>query len=473
MSKTPSFPEHPVLILDDEPAILLASETILRTGGVNHMVTLSDSRTLLPYLARNSISVLLLDLTMPHISGEELLKTVSQDYPEIRTIVVTGKNQVSHAVECMRMGAFDYLVKPTESARLITSVKRAIEHYELDRDNDMLRRSMLQAEASLTHPEAFAGLITQNKTMLSIFHYIEAFSVSARPVLITGETGVGKELFARAVHATRRDPGPFVAVTLAGLDEAMISDTLFGHTKGAYTGANESRTGLVAQAQNGTLFLDEIGDMSEVSQIKLLRLLQEHEYMPIGSDRLQKSNARIVVATHRDLKQLMQRGAFRHDLYYRLRTHHVVVPPLRSRRDDLPLLLEHFVQKAAITMECRKPAIPEGLSALLAQYDFPGNVRELETMVFDAVSRCRGDRLSLEWFADQIHSTMDVSAITQATDPDAPPLTIGRPFPTLKQATEKLVAEALKRSEGNQRQAARLLGISPPALSKRLKNRKP
>lgn len=474
MTQPMSFPAHPVLILDDDPPILLASETILRAGGINHIITMSDSRELLPYLARNTISVLLLDLTMPYISGEELLRTVSQDYPEIHTIVITSKNQVRDAVECMRSGAFDYLVKPTEGARLVTSVKRAIEHYELDRDNDMLRHSMLQLEENLKHPEAFAGLITQNKTMQSIFHYIEAFSASSRPVLITGETGVGKELFARAVHVTSRRTGPFVAVTLAGLDETMISDTLFGHAKGAYTGADEERSGLVAQAQGGTLFLDEIGDLREASQIKLLRLLQEHEYMPIGSDRLMRSSARIVVATHRDLKALMQRGVFRHDLFYRLRTHHVVIPPLRTRKEDIPLLLEHFVQKAVISLECRKPAIPHGLSELLQQHDFPGNVRELETMVFDAVSHSQSGRLSLEWFAGQIHSTVDLAALpTPAeTAPNAAPLTVGAAFPTLKQATDLLVEEALKRSAGNQRIAARLLGISPPALSKRLKNRK-
>ena len=465
-------PALPIVILDDDPCALAASELLLQTHGYNNCIMLNDSRELLPLMARQQISVLLLDLTMPHISGEAILQTVTQDFPDVKVIILTGTMNVQSAVEAMKSGAFDYQVKPVDSARLLASVKLAIEIFELLQENLRLRDAIFN-DTRLNNPTAFSPIVTNDRTIHSIFRYVEDIADSNRPVLITGETGVGKELFAQAIHRTSGRKGKFVPVTIAGLDDTMISDTLFGHARGAYTGAENRRPGLISQAAGGTLFLDEIGDLSEISQIKLLRLLQELEYMPLGSDIPLRSTARIVVATHQDLKKGMQTGTFRRDLFYRLRTHHIKIPPLRHRLNDIPLLLEHFMEKSAKSLGCRIPTAPPELFDLLRHYSFPGNIRELETMVYDAVSHHTSGPLSLLSFVDYIDDARNTPADTpQATAPTTSSLldlVLNQHFPTLKESAEFLVQEALRRTGGNQRAAARLLGISPPALSKRLK----
>jgi len=289
-------------------------------------------------------------------------------------------------------------------------------------------------------------------------------------VLITGETGVGKELVARAVHRLSHRKNAYIPVNAAGLDDNVFTDTLFGHKKGAFTDAREARNGLVEQASGGTLFLDEIGDLNTASQVKLLRLLQEGEYLPLGSDLAKRSNARIVVATNQDLDALQLSGKFRKDLYYRLCDHRIEIPPLRNRLEDLPVLAEHFLEKASKTLERKKPTPPEELMTLLSTYHFPGNVRELESMIFNAVSSHKSGKLSLDIFKAHI------SQQSPGTEKDLKKLaTAGRSLihfseqlPTLKQAEQLVIEEALKRSRGNQSIAALSLGISRQALNKRL-----
>jgi two-component system nitrogen regulation response regulator GlnG len=238
--------------------------------------------------------------------------------------------------------------------------------------------------------EAFAEIVTGSRAMHAIFRYVEAIASSPMPALITGETGTGKELIARVLHRLSGRPGELIALNVAGLDDTMFSDTLFGHTRGAFTGADRSREGLIATAADGTVFLDEIGDLSVGSQVKLLRLLQDGTFYPLGADRPRQSRARVVVATNTDVVHALQAGTFRKDLYYRLRTHHLHVPPLRSRPGDVPLLLNHFVDKAVRELHKSPPRVPLALYQLLKTYVFPGNVRELEALVFDAVARHQG-----------------------------------------------------------------------------------
>ena len=264
-----------------------------------------------------------------------------QEHPELPVIVLTGANDVETAVRCMKDGAFDYLLKPVDEARLESAVRRAIEIGAMRRENSTLKRYLLTD--ALEHPEAFAAIVTAAKSMRAIFQYAEAVAPTPLPILVTGETGVGKELIARAIHAPERPPGPFLPVNVAGLDDALFSDALFGHKRGGFTGADRDRPGLVEQAAGGTLFLDEIGDLSPASQVKLLRLLQEGTYYPIGSDVMKRADIRVLVATNRDLRALQASGGFRKDLYYRLQAHHLHLPPLRERREDLPLLVAHFL----------------------------------------------------------------------------------------------------------------------------------
>jgi DNA-binding NtrC family response regulator len=461
------YPDFGVLLVDDEPPWLRSlSMTLEGPGAISNIMQLSDSRQVMPLLAQHDVGLILLDLTMPHLSGEELLATISEEHPEISVIVLSGLNQIETAVRCMRLGAFDYLVKTDEEDRILDSVRRAIRMQELQRENKEMRRRFLNDR--LECPQAFSGIVTQNKTMRSIFQYIEAVAKSSQPILITGESGVGKELIARAVHTLSRGEGPLVSVNVAGLDDSVFTDTLFGHRKGAFTGADETRSGMVEQAAEGTLFLDEIGDLSLSCQVKLLRLLQEGEYYPLGSDMPKQLKARIVVATHQDLSEKRNAGGFRKDLYYRLRAHHVHIPPLRERKDDIALLLDHFLEESARSFGKKTPTYPKELLTLLANYSFPGNLRELKSMVYDAMSVHTTRMLSMNTFllAMEVQGEAPVAC---TADRDQNLFLACEEIPTLGEAVNQLVTEAMRRSDNNQTLASRLLGISQPALSKRLK----
>lgn len=453
----------PVLLVDDESQILRSTALALRTAGIANVVTLCDSRSVLPHLDENPVAVALLDLNMPHLGGEALLEQITERHPEIPVIIMTAANEIELAVRCMRTGAVDYLVKPVEKTRLVSAVNRAIETRSLRDEIDKLRDGLLSR--NLQKPEAFSHIISENEAMHDLFCYIEAISRTSQPALITGETGTGKELFARAVHLASGRTGEFIAVTVSGLDDTTFSDTLFGHKKGAFTGAEQKREGLIASAQNGTLFLDEIGDLSVPSQVKLLRLLQEREYYPLGEDQPRISNARVVVATNVDLKKALEKGDFRQDLYFRLKPHHIQVPPLRERIDDIPALVEKFCERAAAELGIAPPSVPVALYQLLNTYSFPGNVRELEGMVFDAVARQKGATLSLQSFRNAMGLENTAEIIPSGKPED---LFNGDRLPTLKEAEEALVQAALKKADGNQGVAASLLGITRQALNKRL-----
>ncbi len=468
MAITPN-PQNPILIVDDETTILLAIDTTLQLAGLNHTITCQDSRKVMDILSANKIEGVLLDLNMPNVDGQRLLDDIRRDYPDIPVIIVTGAVDVETAVRCIKAGAFDYIVKPVESDRLVTAVNRAIAFQELKRENRSLRRHMLRGD--LDHPEAFHRIITANPTMLTLFKYVESIATTSQAVLIRGETGVGKELFARAIHRLSGVSGKFVAVNAAGLDDTIFSDTLFGHAKGAFTGADSPRGGLIDQADGGTLFLDEIGDLTQASQVKLLRLLQEGEYFALGDDVPRSANTRIIAATNQQLSILLKEGRFRKDLNYRLRTHHIHIPPLRDRLDDLPLLIDHFLEKAAAQLKKPQPSMPSDLVEKLTNYAFPGNVRELESMLFDAVSRHHSGALALAAIETRI---MQEQSNTDSPSPlpgesAEPKIAFSGRLPTIRQATRLLVEEAMRRSNGNQSRASKILGISQQALSKRLK----
>ena len=464
-----TYPNFPVMMVDDEVQALNSFELTLRSANMTHFIRVQDSREVMDLLSGHEIEVMLLDLRMPHISGEALLPAIIGDYPEVPVIIITAADDVDTAVKCMQLGAFDYIVKPVEKSRLISAVRRAVDLRHLQRENRLLKAHVLGD--TLRTPEAFAEIITASTSMRAVFQYVEAVGASPRPVLITGETGVGKELMARAVYAVSRRQGAFVPVNVAGLDDNVFADTLFGHKKGAFTDAREARSGLIEQASGGVLFLDEIGDLSPASQLKLLRLLQDGEFFPLGSDMAKRTDARIVVATNQDLDGLLATGKFRKDLYYRLGDHHIHLPPLRERLEDLPLLVAHFLEKASATLGRKKPTPPDELITLLGTYHFPGNIRELESMVFDAVSSHKSGKLSLETFRLHIFQKQAMSAESSKVPPfsEKNQIAFSAKLPTLKQAEQLLIDEALRRSNGNQSIAALSLGISRQALNKRLR----
>ncbi|OGR33606.1 MAG: two-component system response regulator [Desulfuromonadales bacterium GWD2_61_12] len=467
----------PIVLVDDEESLLVAARLTLHGAGLGEIATLADSRELLPLLAERGAAVVVLDLQMPYLSGVDLLPQVIRDYPQVPVIVATANDDIDTVVGCMKAGAFDYLVKPVETSRLLATVKNALELRDLSSELSGLKERLL--DDRLEQPEAFAAIVSGNKRMRALFQYAEVVAKTRQPIMISGETGVGKELVARAIHAVSGCRGDFVAINVAGLDDNLFTDTLFGHKKGAFTGAEQAREGLIARAAAGTLFLDEIGDLNEASQIKLLRLLQEQEYYPVGSDLVRKSDARIVLATNRDLQTMVAAGTFRKDLYYRLFAHRIQIPPLRERADDVALLLEHYLETASRQLHKKKPTPPPELAQLLTLYPFPGNVRELEALVIDAVARHQSGILSMESFREVIGDLRPsaASAANPGGDRDGadgsnPLVAHFGHFPTLLEVEEYLIAEAMTMARGNQGLAAKILGMGRQTLNKRLQKDK-
>jgi len=365
----------------------------------------ANGREGLDLFERERPDIVFTDLRMPVMDGFEFITALTGLSPDTPIIVISGVGLVKEIIHAMRLGASDYLVKPIlhmDELKLV--IMRSLRESSLLNEIDSLKDKLLSGH--IRHKEAFATIKTQNPAMISIMQYLEAIAVSSEPVLITGETGTGKELLAQAVHKISERKGNFVPVNVSGLDDQMFGDTLFGHVKGAFSGADQRREGLLAQAAGGTIFLDEIGDLHETSQIKLLRLLQEGEFYPLGADSPKRSDARIVAATNRDLRAMANAGTFRPDLYYRLFAHQIKIPPLRERNGDISLLLDFFLHDAAKTLGKKKPTYPPELCAYLSAYNFPGNVRELRAMIFDAVARHKQGVLSIASFrqADRLRA---------------------------------------------------------------------
>lgn len=467
-------PSHPILIVDDEISVLDGFEIALHTIGFNNIMTCNDSRKVFPLLNTKQFCLVLLDLIMPHISGEKLLEMITSTFPELPVIIVTAVGDIETVVQCMRNGATDYMHKPIDTMQLQKCVNKALEVRELEKENALLKGYLLNDR--LKYPDFFSEIITQNSIMRSIFQYCESVAGGLHSIIITGETGTGKELIAKAIHNLSNRSGTFVAVNIAACDDSVVTDTLFGHVQGAFTGAEKARQGLVEKANGGTLFLDEIGDLNLSSQIKLLRLLQEKEYSPVGSDSLKRANIRVVASTHRDLNKLREQGKFRDDLYYRLMSHHIHLPPLRERLDDIPLLLEHFLLKESNALGKKKPTYHPQLVTMLMAYSYPGNIRELKAIVGDAVANHQSRMLSSAIFKDRMQMTR-TSQITpenrySSEDPFKHVIETLDELPLLKDAvqhlTTNLIAAAMKAAKGNQTIAASILGISQQSLSHKI-----
>jgi DNA-binding NtrC family response regulator len=454
-----------IVLVDDEQSELEAYSFLLESMGVQKIKTVSDSRQALQEVRQIAAPIVFLDLNMPHLSGQEVLRGIKQERPQVPVIILTANSEIETAVECLKLGAHDYLVKPISMSTFGSALRNALEIGALR--NEVMSLKGIPLGSRPTHA-AFARIVTQNAGMLEIFQYVEAIAASGQPTLVLGETGSGKELIARAIHDVSGLPGDFVAVDVSGLDDTLFSDTLFGHARGAYTGADKIRAGLLEKAQDGTLFLDEIGDLSEVSQVKLLRLLQEGVYYSLGADQPRKCRARIIAAANKDLQKLAgQTGSFRMDLYYRLSTHLIKVPPLRARREDIPLLAKHLVAEAAGNMNRPVPAVSQEAMHMLLRHPFYGNIRELKSYLFDAVARCGGAQISRQLIAERLGGTVAEPPQDAAAGKRLEKL-FGH-FPTLEELADYAIDEALQRTAHNQSQAAKLLGLSKQALHKRLK----
>jgi DNA-binding NtrC family response regulator len=455
----------PVLIIDDEPQYLQSAAVSLRVAGYN-VITLQDPGLAIETVKNRIFGAILIDILMPEIRGDLLIEKLIPQSPLSAIIMVTAVNDVETAVNCMRKGAFDYMVKPVEKDRLVTTVKRAIEMVELKTENRRLKDILIKGQ--LKHPENFEKIVTRDPHLLSTFKYIEAIAPTPMPVLIRGETGTGKELIAHAIHRNSGRKGEFVCVNAAGMTESFFNDALFGHEKGAFTGAEGKRAGLVARASGGTLFLDEIGDMAMESQINILRFLEQRTYYPAGSDTPRTSDTRIIAATNRDLDSMRNEGTFRNDLYYRLEAHVIDIPPLRQHSSDIPLLIDHFVEIVSHQLNKNITDIKRDFYNACLQYHFPGNVRELRNIVSDAISIADGAYIDSSMLPEKLTKSNIDGAYSISSKFNRELLEGLEYLPALKDMEQMLVDEALRRSNGNQTIAARIMGMTRSALNKRL-----
>ncbi len=446
-----------MLVVDDDRAVRTALRVNLSRAG--YAVTLAeDGREALERLAEARFEVLLTDVKMPGMGGQALLEAARKLDPDLPVVMMTGHGAVEDAVQAMRAGAADYVIKPVSRDELLLVLERA-------RRARALEDEVLQLRAALADRGAFADIIGATPAIQEVYRLIRAVAGSDALVLLTGPTGTGKELLSRALHArSPRSQGPFVAVNCAALPEGLLESELFGHEKGAFTGAIRQHLGKFEQAEGGTLLLDEIGEIPLSTQVRLLRVLESGELQRVGSQETTRVDVRVVAATNRDLREEVRAGRFREDLFYRLNVFHIPVPPLKARADDIPLLAQHFIEKYALRY--RRPA--EGLSAealrRLQAHDWPGNVRELEHVIERAVILCPGAIIA--------DLKLPEAGLGQ---PSAPPGTppVGEVLPeSLPQALEdyerQLIIEALRQEAGVQARAARRLGVSRSNLNYRI-----
>ncbi len=463
-------PAEPVLIVHEEIPVLESLRVRLEEKGIDNLILCADGGQVLPVLKKQELSAIVLGLSSPAVAGRKLLAGIRETDPCVEVLVAAGPADIDAAVEYLRLGASDYTAENLASDRLVSALSSRIEKRQPRGEEELPGRG--KRAAPLRNPEAFSGIVTRNAVMRSWFGYVESIAGNGNPVLITGESGVGKELAARVIHRLSSRKGKFVTVNMAGLDDTMITDTLFGHARGAFTDADVARRGLVEEASAGTLFLDEIGDMSVTAQVKLLRFIEEREYRPLGTDAVTVSDARIIIATNANLKKKLEEGSFRGDLFYRL-TYRVDIPPLRERLEDLPLLVDHFVRQTSQALGRRTPAVPKELVPLLREYTFPGNVRELKNMIENAASRDSSGPLPLSYFRHYLRGGREQgTGPGMSVDLERNRIECSGALPTLQAMEDLLLAEALRRARGNQNAAARLLGLSPSALSRRLKKRR-
>ncbi len=454
--RQPGAVQGRILVVDDERSMREFLEIALRRAG-HEVVTAEGVESAVAELAAGYFDLVITDLRMQGASGLDLLNHVKKEAEGTEVIVVTAYASYDSAIEAMKAGAYDYLKKPFKVDEILLVCNRALERHRLARENEELRRR-------LSATTRFGHIIGKSRAMREVFDLIEKVAFSRSNVLVTGESGTGKELVARAVHdRSPRAQGPFLAVNCGAIPANLLESELFGHVRGSFTGAEKDRPGLFRQAEGGTLLLDEVGELDQSLQVKLLRVLQERRIRPVGSDREEPVDVRVIAATNRDLGELVREGHFREDLYYRLNVIQIRVPPLRERREDIPLLVEFFSRKySEESGKSVKGFSPDAMKKLM-EYSFPGNVRELENLVERAVILASGDWIEAE----------DVVGGEQASPQDS--LTLERLQregwsldDALAHVELGLIREALEQSGGNRTEASRRLGISFRSLRYRL-----
>jgi two-component system NtrC family response regulator len=447
-----------ILIVDDEKNYLTILSAILEDEGFEVLTAPGGSEALDIHKA-SDLDLILTDMKMPKMDGIELLENIKENDPDLPVIMMTAHGTVDKAVEAMQKGAYTYVLKPFDNERLIIYVKKATSMFQVVKENRRLRDTV-------ESQYRFGNIIGKSKKMRDIFDTIQKVAPSGATVLIEGESGTGKELVARSIHfnGPRREK-PFVAVNCSALAESLLESELFGHERGAFTGAVATKKGRFELADGGTLFLDEIGELSQNLQVKLLRVLQEKVFERVGGVRTISVDIRILAATNKDLQQEMQEGRFREDLYYRLNVVHIVLPPLKARQEDIRLLLNHFIKKYASERQSAAPVtgVDQEVDRLFYDYNWPGNIRELENVIERVMILCPGEIIRVsdlpKGFKDSVYNTLHLEGIPA----DA------KLYDTLAMIEKALIERALKMSNNVQSHAADLLGIGKSGLNQKIK----
>ena len=442
-----------VLVIDDDASLRRVMEMQLEEIGCD-VVAVASGKEALAVLEEVTPALVITDLRIPGMSGMDILKLLRADHPELTVIMVTAYGTVRTAVEAMKAGAYDYLTKPIDYDELTLVVNRALEHQQLLEEVRNLR-------LTLDEKYGFESIIGRSKALLRVLEMTSRVAQTDSIALIRGETGTGKELLAKAIHQnSRRKNGPFVTINCGAIPSNLLESELFGHTKGAFTGATAAKKGRVETADGGTLFLDEIGELPLDLQIKLLRLIQQGEIEKIGASNSSKVDVRIIAATHRNLQAMIEDGTFREDLYYRLAVIPLELPPLRERLEDIPELVQHLFLKSKQKHGRTELHLPESLLPGFSNYDWPGNIRELENIIERLVVLAVGDKISADDLPEFLRRGSSL--------PDLIRLDLSPQGISLEAIEKDLIIKALKKFNWNQTQAARYLDISRRTLNYRM-----
>ncbi len=434
-----------ILVVDDEPIVCLSLANWLQEE--NYLAkAVQDGPSAIEAIKEQNWDIVLLDLKMPGMDGLEVLRKIKEIAPQIVIIMMTAYASVPSSVQAMKEGAYDYIIKPLDVEELTLMLKKIVEHQQLVTENILLRKR-------LTDRYAFGDIIGKSPEMVKVFELIDTVADTNATVLITGETGTGKELVARAIHTnSSRRYSPFIAVSCAALPDTLLESELFGYDKGAFTGADRTKKGRFELAHGGTLFLDEIGDISMKTQIKLLRVLQEKKFQRLGGTDLIDVDVRLITATNRDLAEAVEKGQFRSDLYYRLNVVNIHLPPLRERKDDIPLLITHFMEKFNVEFNKKFDRIEQPALDLILSYPWPGNVRELENVIERATVIDHGPELKVQ------HLPFCNLEKAPSSQPES-----------LEEVEKMHIARMLDRNDWNVAQTARVLNIDRSTLHKKIK----
>ncbi|MBT8342111.1 MAG: sigma-54-dependent Fis family transcriptional regulator [Desulfatitalea sp.] len=451
-----SLPEQsPLLIVDDDEGLLFSIRAALISAGLPEPALVSDSRRAVSLIRDHRFQLVLLDLMMAQLDGMEVLKQIKKQVPDTECIIVTAVDEVEMAVQAMRYGAYDYLVKPLNIERTSIAIRHAFERYRLKQGIALFEHP--QRFEDLKNPQAFENMVAEDESMALVFRQAEICAESDYNVMITGETGVGKGMLARIIHnLSNHRNGPYIAVNMPAFSHNLFEDDIFGHIRGAYTGAVSDKRGFFEMAQGGTLFLDEITELAPAMQGKLLRVIEEKEFYRLGSTDIVNVDIRILSASNRNVSEAIASGQLRNDLYFRLNEYHIHIPPLRKRTRDVLTLARHFLNIHAKKNRKRIQSLSSQLSDALKAYPFPGNVRELENIIASAVLAETKDTLSVK----SVQNLLTVKAgspISQAH------------FPSLAQMQQQHIHKALQITGNNRTHAARLLGIGLRTLQRKLK----